>query len=172
MTLLDTLSSLPSLHPSAFPLALHQVATEISFDQDVKVQVFEMTIRALGSLLSTYQYLDRLPEDGDGSNGILKRYQGRLSEMALDLGERLVPAFDTPTGLPYARVNLRHGVEKGETVETCEFIRAQARRKPQNFFAAVKKGIKSKHGLASSLILALYRKRSESLLIFRYRRSR
>jgi mannosidase alpha-like ER degradation enhancer 1 len=39
--------------------------------------------------------------------------------MAVDLGWRLLPAFDTDTGLPYHRVNLRHGVEPGESVETC-----------------------------------------------------
>lgn len=29
------------------------------------------------------------------------------------------PAFDTPTGMPYGTVNLRHGVPKGETTVTC-----------------------------------------------------
>jgi mannosidase alpha-like ER degradation enhancer 1 len=166
MTLLDTLSSLPTILPSALPRALRLVATEVSFDQDVKIQVFEMTIRALGSLLSTYQYLDRLSDDplqqaeelgldvgdievddpteqvvgtkakagwwgsvkqatfrsttSDQEHGSgLKRYKSRLLALALDLGERLLPAFATPTGLPYARVNLRHGVEKGESIETC-----------------------------------------------------
>jgi mannosidase alpha-like ER degradation enhancer 1 len=126
MTLLDTLSSLPLIHPAVFELALQQVTTEISFDQDVKVQVFEMTIRAMGSLLATYQYLEALPDEAAANGGEvsagLKRYQPRLLEMALDLGRRLAPAFTTTTGLPYARVNLRHGVEKGESVETCEFV--------------------------------------------------
>ena len=165
MTLLDTLSSLPTIHPAAFPRALQLVATEVSFHQDVKIQVFEMTIRALGSLLSTYQYLERLsddpveqarqlgldiggsaaetaraPAEGGGTSGWwggavkqvplsiparsdegvdVKQYKDRLLELALDLGKRLLPAFNTPTGLPYARVNLRYGVEKGESIETC-----------------------------------------------------
>jgi mannosidase alpha-like ER degradation enhancer 1 len=50
----------------------------------------------------------------------VKQYRGRLLEMALDLGKRLLPAFNTVTGLPYARVNLRKGLDKGESVETCE----------------------------------------------------
>ena len=162
MTLLDTLSSLPTIHPSAFVRAARLVATEVSFDQNVKVQVFEMTIRALGSLLSTYQYLDRLSDDpleqaralglplsksggreaggrgvagwwkgdpkqaptrqeaGGGAQGVnVKQYKSRMLELALDLGKRLLPAFNTATGLPYARVNLRYGVESGETIETC-----------------------------------------------------
>lgn len=90
-----------------------------------------MTIRALGSLLSTYQYLDRLPDDlkqqakaieGVGKNKVdVKKYKGRVLEMAVDLGERMMPAFVTTTGLPYARVNLRHGVEVGEATDTCVF---------------------------------------------------
>lgn len=130
LTLLDVLSSMPTIYPSAYPEALRRVCTEISFDQDSKVQVFEMTIRALGSLLSTYQYLDRLPYDpkkqaraipGIGKKKVdVKRYQGRVLEMALDLGERMMPAFGTVTGMPYARVNLRRGVEFGETPDTCE----------------------------------------------------
>lgn len=137
LSLLDTLSSLPIIYPSAFPDALHKVCTEISFDQDAKVQVFEMTIRALASLLSTWQYLDRLPPDRRGQQAELfgaqpgagklvvdlKTYMPRLLELALDLGKRFLPAFKTPTGMPYARVNLRHGVESGESVETCRFAR-------------------------------------------------
>ena len=52
--------SLPLIHSSALPHALELVTTRISFDQDVKVQVFEMTIRVVGSLLSTYQSLDAM----------------------------------------------------------------------------------------------------------------
>ena len=37
-------------------------------------------------------------------------YDGQLLRLAYDLGQRLLPAFHTPTGLPYPRVNLRHGV--------------------------------------------------------------
>ena len=128
MTLLDVLSSLPLIHPTAFPNAVQLVATRTSFDQNVKIQVFELTIRAMASLLSTYQYLDGLPDSpkeqarnlGIKGKVDVKKYKERMLELALDLGKRLIPAFDTPTGLPYSRVNLRYGVEKGESVDTCE----------------------------------------------------
>lgn len=91
-----------------------------------------MTIRALGSLLSTYQYLDRLPDDpkqqaasivGVGKKKVdVKKYKGRILEMALDLGNRMMPAFATTTGLPYARVNLRYGIVDGETSDTCKLV--------------------------------------------------
>jgi len=127
MTLLDVLSTLPLIHPGALPDALAKAST-VSFDQDVKVQVFELTIRAMGALLSTYQYLDRLPADPTAqakSLGLkgrvdVKKYQARMLELAYDLGKRLLPAFETPTGIPYSRVNLRSGVEKGESQDTCE----------------------------------------------------
>ncbi|WVN90106.1 uncharacterized protein L203_105341 [Cryptococcus depauperatus CBS 7841] len=143
LTLLDTLSSLPLLHPTALPSALERISTRVSFDQDAKVQVFEMTIRAMGGLLSTYQYLDGLPDNPreqarilgldkitrEGWLGMktqpkvtqidLKRYKDRMLDLAEDLGRRLLPAFKPTSGIPFARVNLRHGLMKGESVETC-----------------------------------------------------
>jgi mannosidase alpha-like ER degradation enhancer 2 len=38
--------------------------------------------------------------------------------MAQDLGDRLLPAFDTPTSIPIGTVNLMHGVPPGETTIT------------------------------------------------------
>jgi hypothetical protein len=88
------------------------------FDLDSKVQVFETTIRGLGGLLSAHLFaIGELPirgyepdiqEDGiHWPNGFI--YNGQLLRLAQDLGERLLPAFHTPTGLPYPRVNLRYG---------------------------------------------------------------
>jgi mannosidase alpha-like ER degradation enhancer 2 len=67
------------------------VVNELSFDRDVYVKNFEVTIRLLGGLLSSYQLT------GDK----------RLLNLAEDLGTRLLPVFDSPTGLPYVYVNLR-----------------------------------------------------------------
>jgi hypothetical protein len=39
-------------------------------------------------------------------------YDGQLLRLAVDLGNRILPAFYTDTGLPYPRVNLRHGVHQ------------------------------------------------------------
>lgn len=44
---------------------------------------------------------------------------GPLLRMAEDVARRLLPAFDTPTGMPYGTVNLRSGVPEGETTITC-----------------------------------------------------
>ncbi len=69
----------------------------LSFDHDMTVQVFEVNIRILGGLLSAYQM------DGDA----------RWLELATDLADRMLPAFASPTGLPYVRVNLATGAVEG-----------------------------------------------------------
>ena len=62
------------------------IVTQLSFDQDIDVQNFEVTIRLLGGLLSAYQMTN----------------DERLLKLADDLGTRLSPVFDSPTA-PVAR---------------------------------------------------------------------
>src|SRR5207253_2303910 len=69
------------------------ITSDLSFDRDIYVKNFEITIRLLGGLLSGYQLT------GDR----------RLLGLAEDLGNRLLPAFNSPTGMPYVYVNLRTG---------------------------------------------------------------
>lgn len=75
------------------------------------------TIRVLGGLLSTHQLA--LPGHPTHPGFDLPWYSTELLDLAVDLADRLLPAFRTPTGIPVARVNLRRGVAKGETTETC-----------------------------------------------------
>ena len=45
---------------------------------------------------------------GSGSTGLVRAwYKGELLVLAEELGRRLLPAFRTPTGIPYAWVNLK-----------------------------------------------------------------
>jgi hypothetical protein len=101
------------------------------FDVDSKVQVFETVIRGVGGLLSAHLFASgELPIAGykprratsykklklqkgeiraiAWPNGF--KYNGQLLRLALDLAQRLLPAFYTDTGMPYPRVNLRHGI--------------------------------------------------------------
>ncbi|MEA2603949.1 MAG: degradation enhancer, mannosidase alpha-like 2 [Acidobacteriota bacterium] len=73
------------------------IVNKLSFDKDVPVKNFEVTIRLLGGLLSGYQMT------GDP----------RLLRLAEDLGKRLLPVFDSPTGMPYMYVNLKTGKTSG-----------------------------------------------------------
>ncbi len=69
------------------------IVEKTAFDVDMSVKNFEITIRLLGGLLSSYQMT------GDAA----------LLKLADDLGTRLLPAFGSPTGMPYMYVNLRTG---------------------------------------------------------------
>ncbi len=69
------------------------IVNDLSFDRDIYVKNFEITIRLLGGLLSGYQLTN----------------DKRLLQLAEDLGNRLLPVFNSPTGLPYMYVNLRTG---------------------------------------------------------------
>lgn len=80
------------------------IIENLSFDKDIYVQNFEITIRLLGGLLSAYQLT------GDK----------RLLNMAEDLGNRLLPVFDSPTGLPYRFVNLKTGKVRGAETNPAE----------------------------------------------------
>ncbi|KKA26248.1 hypothetical protein TD95_000043 [Thielaviopsis punctulata] len=100
------------------------------FDLDSKVQVFETVIRGVGGLLSAHLFaIGELPIRGyePFSNGQEWEtddpfvtapvrwtrdfvYDGQLLRLAFDLAERLLPAFYTPSGIPYPRVNLREGI--------------------------------------------------------------
>jgi Glycosyl hydrolase family 47 len=80
------------------------IATHLSFNKDIDVQNFEITIRLLGGLISSYQLT------GDQ----------RLLKLAEDLGNRLLPVFESPTGLPYRYVNLRSGKVRGEVTNPAE----------------------------------------------------
>ncbi|MDE3156815.1 MAG: glycoside hydrolase family 47 protein [Acidobacteriota bacterium] len=80
------------------------IDTSLSFDQDVSVKTFEITIRMLGGLLSSYELT----------------HDPRLLALAEDLGTRLLPAFDSPTGLPWEFVNLHTGKVSGPNTNPAE----------------------------------------------------
>ncbi|PFH51443.1 glycoside hydrolase family 47 protein [Amanita thiersii Skay4041] len=115
LTLIDVLDTFIVLDDrNGFETAVKNVIDWVSFDVNTKPQVFETTIRVLGGLLSGHIFANQT-----GQRFHLPWYRGELLDMAYDLGVRLLPAFSTPTGLPYARINLRRGITKGETRETC-----------------------------------------------------
>ncbi|MCX6271232.1 MAG: glycoside hydrolase family 47 protein [Bacteroidetes bacterium] len=66
---------------------------KLNFAVDMEVQLFEVSIRMLGGLLSSYEL----------------SHEKKFLDLAKDLGKRLLPAFRTPTGMPYRYVNLVTG---------------------------------------------------------------
>jgi mannosidase alpha-like ER degradation enhancer 2 len=105
MTPVDSLDSLYLLGFKKESDATRKYITEnLSFDKDIDVQNFEITIRLLGGLLSAYQMTN----------------DKKLLNLAEDLGTRLLPVFDSPTGLPYKYVNLKTGKTRGEISNPAE----------------------------------------------------
>ncbi len=80
------------------------ILDSLSFDKDIYVKNFEITIRMLGGLLSAYE-LD---------------HDKKFLSLAEDLGKRLLPVFNSQTGMPYMFVNLKTGKTKGEVSNPAE----------------------------------------------------
>ena len=105
MTPVDALDTLILMHLDAeAERARSLIVNDLSFDRDIYVKNFEITIRLLGGLLSGYQLT------GDD----------RLLSLAEDLGDRLLPVFNSPTGLPYVYVNLRTGQTRDPVTNPAE----------------------------------------------------
>ncbi|KAI9744810.1 MAG: mannosyl-oligosaccharide alpha-1,2-mannosidase [Claussenomyces sp. TS43310] len=84
------------------------ITTSLDYDQDQEVNTFETTIRMLGGLLSahylstTFPNLAPIAEDDEGTAG-----EDLYIEKAKDLADRIMGAFDSPSGIPFASFNLK-----------------------------------------------------------------
>lgn len=93
-TLIDSLDTLYIMGlDEQFQRAREWVANSLDFNKDYDASVFETTIRVVGGLLSAY----------DLSNDKI------FLEKAKDIADRLLPAWDTSSGIPYNIINLAHG---------------------------------------------------------------
>nr|XP_033794894.1 mannosyl-oligosaccharide 1,2-alpha-mannosidase IA [Geotrypetes seraphini] len=77
-----------------FAEAKEWVEKHLDFNVNAEVSVFEVNIRFVGGLLSAY-YLC--------GEEVFRR-------KAVELGEKLLAAFNTPTGIPWALLNLKSGI--------------------------------------------------------------
>ncbi|KAI0313215.1 glycoside hydrolase [Amylostereum chailletii] len=99
------------------------IAHEMTFERDGNFNTFETTIRVLGGLLSAYHLSGQDP---------------LYLEKAVELADRLLPAFDTESGLPMSMVNLgrREGVSDRDNqglVSTAEAATLQLELKYLSF---------------------------------------
>lgn len=108
LTLIDSLDTIAIMgNQSEFAWAVKYVSEHVSFDQDAEVSVFETNIRVLGGLISAH-----LLASGSikGAEHIaIPGYRGDLLRLAVDVGERLLSAFDGCGKLPRAFAHLRGG---------------------------------------------------------------
>ncbi|XP_059645161.1 mannosyl-oligosaccharide 1,2-alpha-mannosidase MNS1-like [Cornus florida] len=93
-TLVDALDTLYIMGlEEQFQRAREWVANSLDFNKNYDASVFETTIRVVGGLLSAY--------DLSGDKVFL--------EKATDIADRLLPAWNTPSGIPFNIINLEHG---------------------------------------------------------------
>ncbi|KAK6138720.1 hypothetical protein DH2020_027539 [Rehmannia glutinosa] len=111
LTLIDSLDTLAMLGDrERFATSVEWIGKNLRFDINKTVSVFETTIRILGGLLSAHLIAS------DYNTGMrIPSYDDELLHLAEDLARRMLPAFDTPTGIPFGSVNLMHGVDENES---------------------------------------------------------
>ncbi|KAJ9162763.1 hypothetical protein P3X46_022512 [Hevea brasiliensis] len=141
-TLIDSLDTLfiMGLHEE-FQRAREWVANSLDFNKNYEASVFETTIRVVGGLLSAY--------DLSGDKIFL--------EKARDIADRLLPAWNTPSGIPYNTINLAHGnphnprwtggssILADSATEQLEFIALSQRTKDPKYQQRVENVIKELH---------------------------
>lgn len=76
-----------------YQMARNWIEQNLDFDKNIELSVFETNIRYLGGLLSIYA-LSKDP---------------MFLDKAKQIGDRLLPAFDSPSGIPYSNINLKTG---------------------------------------------------------------
>ena len=105
LTLIEAMDTLWVMGLDAeFADALAWTRTHLDFAIDGEVSVFETSIRIVGGLLSAHHAC--------GAPHLLAK--------ARDMADRLVPAFATPTGLPYRFVNLKTGAVRDPATNPAE----------------------------------------------------
>ncbi len=138
LTLIDALDTLAVMgNFTEFRRVYNLLANErTDFDANINVSVFETNIRIVGGLLSAHllaykgKFINIFQREPNGNEKVSLGIAGvnlepgwpctgPLLRLAEDAATRLLPAFDTATGMPYGTVNLRHGVPYGETSITC-----------------------------------------------------
>uniref|UniRef100_A0A915BTB2 alpha-1,2-Mannosidase n=1 Tax=Parascaris univalens TaxID=6257 RepID=A0A915BTB2_PARUN len=117
LTLIDSLDTLLIMgNESEFIRAANVIIDTVKVDANVNVSVFETNIRVVGGLLAAHFLSGRVAgmkqEAGWPCSGPLLRLAERFAQ-------KLLPAFNTDTGMPYGTVNLRYGVHRYETPITC-----------------------------------------------------
>jgi hypothetical protein len=75
----------------------------LDYEQDQEVNTFETTIRVLGGLLSAHYMSTLLP-------GVSSPVDDIYLSKAVDLADRLLGAYDSPSGIPYASVHLANRI--------------------------------------------------------------
>jgi len=105
MTIIESLDTLYLMEQDAEVTAgINWISANLNFNRNANIHVFEAIIRLVGGLLSGHH--------ATGNAVLLAK--------ARDLADRLLPAFNSPTGIPYRNVNLRTGAVSGNQTPLAE----------------------------------------------------
>lgn len=122
ITLIDSLTTIAILEDRPqFLKAVRLVERTFpngNFDIDSTIQVFEITIRVIGSLLSSHLYAT----DPTKAVYLGDDYDGSLLRLAQNMADRLLPAYLTSTGLPMPRRNIKR---KWDVSEFPDFLETE-----------------------------------------------
>ena len=114
LTLIDSLDTLAIIgDKQRFEENVRLLVKTVDFNQPHSVNLFEATIRVLGSLLSVHQLII------EQLYGIFYPYDNEVLGLAENLASRLINAFDVNSLLPFPRVRLDGGtVHTSNTTDT------------------------------------------------------
>ncbi len=115
LSLIDSLTTTLTMRkPKKFIYAMQMLKLE-NFNINSTISIFEVTIRVLGALTSTALLL----EDNQFMNWLTNdtaiyskavQFKPLLIRLSIDLGNRLLLAFNTSTGIPPSKTNLMYGL--------------------------------------------------------------
>lgn len=80
------------------------VVDSLDFNKNINAKIFEVNIRILGGLLAMYELSEN----------------EKILEKTIDFADRMLPAFNTKTGIPTYWVNLKTREKSGDTVNVAE----------------------------------------------------
>jgi mannosyl-oligosaccharide alpha-1,2-mannosidase len=105
MTIVESLGTLYLMELDAeLNTGIDWIVNNLNFNRNANIHVFESIIRMVGGLLSGHH--------ATGNAALLAK--------ARDLADRLLPAFNTPTGIPHPYVNLQTGAVSGDQTPLAE----------------------------------------------------
>jgi len=105
LTIIESLGTLYLMEQDAeLNAGINWITNNLNFNRNANIHVFESIIRLVGGLLSGHH--------ATGNPVLLAR--------ARDLADRLLPAFNSPTGIPFRFVNLRTGAVSGNVTPLAE----------------------------------------------------
>jgi mannosidase alpha-like ER degradation enhancer 1/mannosidase alpha-like ER degradation enhancer 2 len=121
------------------------VINELSWEKDIDAKIFEVNIRILGGLLAMYEQTENK----------------QILDKTVDFANRMMPAFNTKTGIPTYWVNLKTGVAHGDTVNVAEAATYTFEMGILSYYT----GNPIYYQAAKKATLAIYERRSEIGLI-------